>query len=174
MTIATGIDKIPAKVLKVSADIIAPSLTAIFNLSLHTGKFVKIGESAKTTVRSLFCQSSAKYLRKKFFNNYITIGYLSENSLISKFQFGFRPKHSMLTLLIQMCHKWLENMDEGKITGLVPLDIRNAFDSINHQILLLKMKNLFGIQDSELICFVSYLSNHEQACYVDICPLAKN
>ncbi len=58
-------------------------------------------------------------------------------------------------------------MDEGKITGLVSLDIRKAFDSINHQILLLKMKNLFGIQDSELIWFASYLSNREQACYVN-------
>jgi hypothetical protein len=37
---ATGIDKIPAKVLKLSADIIAPSLTKIFNQSLHTGIFV--------------------------------------------------------------------------------------------------------------------------------------
>ena len=37
---ATGIDKIPAKVLKLSADIIAPSLTTIFNQSLHTGIFV--------------------------------------------------------------------------------------------------------------------------------------
>ncbi len=36
----TGIDKIPAKVLKISADIIAPSLTTIFNLSLYTGIFV--------------------------------------------------------------------------------------------------------------------------------------
>ena len=33
---ATGVDKIPAKVLKLSADIIAPSLTTIFNQSLHT------------------------------------------------------------------------------------------------------------------------------------------
>ncbi|CAB4019923.1 Hypothetical predicted protein, partial [Paramuricea clavata] len=37
---STGIDKIPARVLKISADIIAPSLTKIFNLSLRTGIFV--------------------------------------------------------------------------------------------------------------------------------------
>ena len=66
-----------------------------------------------------------------------------------------------------MCDKWLENMDEGKITGLVSLDIRKAFDSIDHQTLLLKMKNLFGIQDSERIWFASYLSNREQACYLN-------
>ena len=37
---STGLDKIPAKVLKLTADIIAPSLTYIFNLSLATGIYV--------------------------------------------------------------------------------------------------------------------------------------
>jgi hypothetical protein len=40
--------------------------------------------------------------------------YLSKNSLISKFQFDFRPKHSTvntITLHIQSDMKWLENMD---------------------------------------------------------------
>ena len=36
---ATGLDKIPAKILKLSANIIAPSLTFIFNLSLATGVY---------------------------------------------------------------------------------------------------------------------------------------
>ena len=36
----TGLDKIPAKVQRLSADIIAPSLTYIFNLSLDTGIYV--------------------------------------------------------------------------------------------------------------------------------------
>ena len=37
---STGLDKIPAKVLKLSADIIAPSLSYIFNLSLATGIYI--------------------------------------------------------------------------------------------------------------------------------------
>jgi hypothetical protein len=37
---STGLDKIPANVLRLSADIIAPSLTCIFNLSLDTGIYV--------------------------------------------------------------------------------------------------------------------------------------
>ena len=49
-----------------------------------------------------------------------------------------------------MCDKWLENMDDGKITGLISMDIKKAFDSINHQILLSKMQNQFGIHDNEL------------------------
>ena len=41
--------------------------------------------------------------------------------------------------LIQICDKWLENMDDGKLTGVVFLDIWKAFDSINHKILLKKI-----------------------------------
>ena len=37
---STGLDKIPAKILKLSAEIIAPSLTYIFNLSLASGIYI--------------------------------------------------------------------------------------------------------------------------------------
>ena len=57
-------------------------------------------------------------------------GYLTDNCMLSKFQSRFRPKHSTVTALIQMCDKWLENMDNGK------LNIKKALDSINHDILL--------------------------------------
>jgi hypothetical protein len=43
-----------------------------------------------------------------------------------------------------MCDNWLENMDNGKLTGVVFLDIRKAFDSIDHEILLEKLK-FYGI-----------------------------
>jgi hypothetical protein len=61
-----------------------------------------------------------------------------------------------------MCDQWLSDMDKGKINGVVFLDIRKAFDSINHKILLRKLKNQFGIQDIELKWFESYLTNREQ------------
>ena len=40
---------------------------------------------------------------------------LTENSMLSEFQFGFRPKHSTVSALIHMCDEWLENMDNGKL-----------------------------------------------------------
>ena len=66
-----------------------------------------------------------------------------------------------------MCDEWLKNMDEGKITGLVSLDIKKAFDSINHQILMSKMKDQFGIRENELNWFTSYLTDRQQVCCVN-------
>ena len=86
---------------------------------------------------------------------------------LSEFQSGFRPKHSTVTALIQMCDEWLENMDNGKLKGVIFLDIKKAFVSINHGILLNKMKKRFGISSIELKWFESYLTNREQQCSIN-------
>ncbi len=85
--------------------------------------------------------------------------------MLSKHQSGFRPKHSTLTTLIQMCDTIYENMDNGQLSGVVFLDIRKAFDS--NTILLQKMHDQFGIKNVELDWFKSYLTNREQACIVN-------
>ncbi len=176
---ATGLDKIPAKILKLSANIIAPSLTFIFNLSLATG--VYIDEWKRARVTPIFksgdrrqCENYrpisilpvvSKAFEKDVFRQ--VYRYLSESSLLSKFQSGFRPKHSTVTALIQMCDEWLENMDNGKLNGVVFIDIKKAFDSINHRIMLNKMNEQFGILGVELKWFESYLTNREQQCNVN-------
>ena len=79
-----------------------------------------------------------------------------------KYQSGFRPMNSTLTPLIQMCDEWYQNMDNGKLTGVIFLDIHKAFDSVDHTILLRKMKTQFGLTNIELGWFESYLMNREQ------------
>ncbi|CAB3997648.1 Hypothetical predicted protein [Paramuricea clavata] len=66
-----------------------------------------------------------------------------------------------------MCDTLYENMDNGQLSGVVFLDIRKAFDSIDHTILLQKMNDQFGIKNVELDWFKSYLTNREQACIVN-------
>ena len=58
-------------------------------------------------------------------------------------------------------------MDDGKINGVVFLDICKAFDSVNHEILLEKCETQFGIHDTELKWFQSYLKNRKQVCFVN-------
>ena len=58
-------------------------------------------------------------------------------------------------------------MDNGKLNGVIFLGIEKACDSINHGILLNKMKKRFGILSIELKWFESYLSNREQQCSIN-------
>ena len=111
---STGLDKIPAKVLKLSADIISPSLTYIFNRSLETGTY--IDDWKKARVIPIFksddrrkCENYrpisilpiiSKVFEKEIFRQLYC--YLSKNELLSRFQSGFRPKHSTLSALIQL------------------------------------------------------------------------
>ena len=57
--------------------------------------------------------------------------------------------------------------DNGELNGVVFIDIRKAFDSINHNILLRKMKEQFGISNIELKLFESYLSDREHVSFVN-------
>ena len=57
-----------------------------------------------------------------------------------------------------MCDAWYENIHNGELNGVVFIDIRKAFDSINHNILLPQMKEQFGISNIELKLFEFYLS----------------
>lgn len=55
-----------------------------------------------------------------------------------------------------MCDNWFENMDNGNLTGVVFLDIRKAFDLIDHSILLENFE-FYGDSERELTWFKSYL-----------------
>ena len=59
------------------------------------------------------------------------------------------------------------------MNGVVFLDIKKAFDSINHGILLNKMKKCFGISSIEQKWFESYLFNREQQCSINEQPSSK-
>ena len=57
-------------------------------------------------------------------------------------------------------------MDKGKMNSVVFLDIRKAFDTVNHKILLDKL-NHYGIRDKELSFFSSYLHRRNLCCSVN-------
>ena len=53
-----------------------------------------------------------------------------------------------------------------KLVGLVFIDLKKAFDTVDHDILCKKLK-LYGVQQRELSWFKSYLSNRKQFCRVN-------
>ena len=87
--------------------------------------------------------------------------YLSENKILSQSQFGFRPKLSTSTALAFFTDSILDNADNGLITASVFLDLSKAFDTVDHNILLRKLK-LIGLDSKSLNWFESYLSNRLQ------------
>ena len=75
--------------------------------------------------------------------------FLNENKIITPKQFGFRPKLSTNTALTHFTDNTLLNMDSGHLTGAVSLDLSKAFDTVDHNRLLHKLKSV-GLSDDTL------------------------
>ena len=67
-----------------------------------------------------------------------------------------------------MTDTWLKAINEGKLVGCAMIDFRKAFDSVNHQLLLKKLRT-YQFSDMSLPWFKSYLSNRIQQVVINDC-----
>ena len=160
------------------ADIVAPHLADIFNYSVVSKTFLddfKIGK-----VSPLFKNGEREDL-----NNYRPISVLpsiarvfekiiykqlldffNSNKLLSTKQWGFRNLHSTVLALLNSSNNWYINIDKGDTNGVIFLDIKKAFDTIDHRILLKKLSH-YGVSEDSLLFIKSYLINRTQCCSVN-------
>ena len=87
--------------------------------------------------------------------------YLEEEKRLKNHQSGNKKLHSTETLNLLISDTVFESMDRKEITALVLLDLSKAFDSIDHSLLLTKLRSL-GVSSSAVDWFNSYLSGRSQ------------
>ena len=86
------------------------------------------------------------------------IDYLTQRNILYKYQSGFRTKHSTDLCLSYLNNKILKGSDNGIFTGMIIIDLQKAFDTIDHNILLEKLKAI-GFCDDTVNWFHSYLTD---------------
>jgi len=175
---ATGPDNIAARVIKQCAPEIAEPLANLFTLSFSRSRlpsqwkdanvipvFKKGERSCPSNYRpiSLLCIVS-KVMERIVADNLRS--YLFRNNLISQRQFGFRPGHSSLDLLLTLSQKWNDALNNGWEVRAVSLDISRAFDTVWHAALLGKLNSL-GIEGSLLAWITDFLYGRRQRVVLD-------
>ena len=85
--------------------------------------------------------------------------YLSDNSLLSPAQHGFRPRHSTETALLNISDRVLSAMNKKQISILCLIDLSKCFDVISHSKLISKLQ----LHCIDTTWFENYLSGHTQS-----------
>ena len=169
---ASGMDGISAKVLKIAAPVIAPSLALIFNPSIFTGIFPSDWKIARVTpifktgakhdmenYRPISVISIVSKIMGKLIYNQL-YDYLINSNILSNSQHGFRPCHSTTTAPLHISNRWYQSMDVGQLNGVVFLDLKKGFDTVEHEL------QIYGINGLALNWIKSYLSDGIQYCQV--------
>ena len=162
------------KLLHLSAPAIAPSLSHIFNLSLHHGTIPDDWKTARITpiyknkgskddpnnyrpisVVSTIAKILEKHVKNQLMNHLIT------NNLLSSSQSAYIKNHSTQTALLYLIDKCMSNINNGDLNLICCLDLSKGFDVLNHKILLYKLSK-YNISPGVIKWFESYLSHRSQ------------
>lgn len=174
---AAGFENIPIKYLKISAEYVSFLLSNLFNKCILEGIFPSMLKIAKITpLYKGGCTNKATNYRpisilspfSKIFEKLIyrrLIKYFETYNIITKFQFGFRAKHSTNHVIYDVINNLQTYRDNKQFACLILLDLSKAFDTVNHGILLNKLQK-YGIRGKSLKLIESYLTNRQQVVYI--------
>ena len=148
-------------------------LTLIINQTINTGIFPeqlqisKVKPLFKKGDSTLFSNyhpisllpSISKIFEYVIFKQLIT--YLNTNNLLCPQQFGFRPAHSTELAALKLVNNIISGLNDHKAIQHLYIHLSKAFDSLDHSILLHKLK-YYGICNVEYRLLHSYLTNRFQ------------
>lgn len=86
---------------------------------------------------------------------------------MSPFNFGFRKLHSTETALVKVVNDLLLASDSGTLSILILLDLSSAFDTVDHMLLLNRLKTVFGVSGTALEWFRLYFTGRTQFVFMD-------
>ena len=175
---SAGHDEFPTFVGKLCVDSYIEPLTFLINYSLKTGVFpselklarmvpiFKAGDSSALTnyrpisVLTFFAKVFEKIVYNKLLN------FISDNNILYDHQYGFRKGRSTQQAIITLVDKVTKSQDIGDIVITLLIDLKKAFDTIDHRILLRKLYS-YGIRGSMLKWMESYLTDRSQYVVID-------
>ena len=169
---APGPDRIHGKILKNCAKNLAIPLALLYQTSYYTcsiprewklANVVPVFKKGSKNAVQNYRPISLTSLVMKVYERVIAAELLSiVESKIEPRQHGFLPLKSCESQLIPFTDSLARCLNRGSRTDIIYFDFAKAFDSVNHDIILDKLKNQYGINGLLLKFFVEYLSSRVQ------------
>ena len=151
-------------IIKSVKDQLIPGLVIVFNKSIHEGIFHDILKIAKIipifkknedysagNYRPISLLSIFHKLLEKIIYKRLT-SFFQKHNLLYKYQFGFRSNHSTTHALLDVTEYTYNALDEENYVIGAYIDLKKAFDSVSHEILLQKLQ-YYGIRGTVLSWF---------------------
>ena len=168
-----GIDNISTKIIKNIKNEIALPITNLVNKMINDGlfpdklKIAKIIPIYKKNDLHLFenyrpisiLPSFSKIFEKILYNQ--MFNYFTNSDLFYKSQYGFRSLHSTEYAALELIERIIADMDQNLQPMTIFMDFSKAFDTLNHKILLHKLKH-YGFSEKSIQLITSYLGDRFQ------------
>ena len=174
---ATGHDEIPARVLKLTAEDIAPALTRIFQHSINTGElpdswlqanitplFKKGERTLASNYRPVSLTSICCKVLEHIIHSNVMKHFVKHNLLTDK-QHGFRRGHSCESQLILTTQDLAKSLDNKSQVDMAIMDFSKAFDVVPHNRLLSKLKR-YGVENKTHKWISNFLKKRTQRVVV--------
>lgn len=171
-----GYDGFSINFIKKIKNVIIEPLTSIFNQTIRSGIFpdsLKMARVLPVYKKGDKClldnyrpisilPALSKIFERLIFNQLIE--YLTEHKILFNSQYGFRSGHSTEHAALELVERILTSFSNNDQSLAIFLDLSKAFDSLNHEILISKLK-YYGLSTQSLQLISSYFENRFQ--YVD-------
>ena len=174
---ACGADNISARIIVECAEELVVPITKLCNASVRSGVFPSRWKQAN--IIPLYKQGD-----KRLPSNYRSVSLLPlfgkilervvfnelfhhVSSILCEQQHGFIPGKSCATNLAVFLKTAWEAISDGCQTDAIYTDYSAAFQSVNHTLIIHKLKQSYHVQDVALKWFVSYLSDRRQRVIVN-------
>ena len=170
---SSAIDNVSSYVLKLTFQAIPHCLLHICNMSLMSGVFPNSWKCAYVTpldkgglrkdvsnLRPVSLLPLPGKLLEKIVHQQ-TYSYLDQNNILTDCQGGFRPNHSTVSTVAELTDMITDNNDKNQVSLVAYLDFSKAFDTIDHNIFIKKIKHI-GFSETPLKWFDSYLKDRSQ------------
>lgn len=177
---AAGPDQIPAVLLKNCATAVSVPISMLWKASLETGQIPKTLKHGNITpihkggdrtdprqYRPVALTSILIKVFERIVANHL-INYMNEHSILNPGQHGFLKGRSCISQLLQHREDILCALEKETGVDVIYLDFAKAFDKIDHNILMLKLKSI-GVKGKLLKWIHSFLNDRNQSVVVEGC-----